>query len=151
MSDPRKPATSNVPGTGQTKRRGPAATPSETAARTGQPWPRSVPPSQGLEDGISSPLISQQSPPQRAGKVPIPRLRRDIDGPSGTTASQSSDSKHRVSHACESCRQRKTKCSGERPVCKHCEDFKIFCVYEDGKRDRTRKYICYPSVAIEEN
>jgi len=47
--------------------------------------------------------------------------------------------KHRVSHACEPCRHRKTKCSGERPVCKHCEDFRINCVYTDGKRDRTKK------------
>lgn len=27
-----------------------------------------------------------------------------------------------------------------RPVCKHCQDFKLTCVYADGKRDRFKKY-----------
>lgn len=47
--------------------------------------------------------------------------------------------KVRVSHACEPCRQRKTKCSGERPVCRHCEEFQYSCFYADGKRERTKK------------
>ncbi|KAL8663952.1 MAG: hypothetical protein Q9168_008006 [Polycauliona sp. 1 TL-2023] len=71
--------------------------------------------------------------------MPIPRLKRSSDDPSATGSSNSEQNKHRVTHACEPCRQRKTKCSGERPVCKHCEDFNISCLYEDGKRDRTRK------------
>lgn len=70
-------------------------------------------------------------------KIAIPRLRRDSDVTSAV--SSKGGDKHRVSHACEPCRHRKTKCSGERPVCKHCEDFKINCVYADGKRDRVRK------------
>ena len=69
-----------------------------------------------------------------AAKVAIPRLRRDSNI-SQTTAAE----KQRVAHACEPCRQRKSKCSGDRPVCKHCADFKISCVYADGKRDRSKK------------
>ncbi|KAI4177125.1 MAG: hypothetical protein LQ343_000607 [Gyalolechia ehrenbergii] len=61
----------------------------------------------------------------------------------------SAENKHRVSHACEPCRQRKTKCSGERPVCKHCEDFKITCIYADGKRDRTKRYFSCQLVPAE--
>lgn len=76
----------------------------------------------------------QRQKQQQGGKIAIPRLPREIDN-----ASANSIEKSRVSHACEPCRQRKTKCSGERPVCKHCEDFQINCVYADGKRDRTKK------------
>lgn len=94
-----------------------------------------------------SPLTSFQIPTipqdlraaqQHVAKIAIPRLRRGSDGASAVGSSTVGD-KHRVSHACEPCRHRKTKCSGERPVCKHCEDFRINCVYTDGKRDRTKK------------
>ena len=75
---------------------------------------------------------------QRIPKIAIPRLRRGSEGASAAGSSAVGD-KHRVSHACEPCRHRKTKCSGERPICKHCEDFRIDCIYADGKRDRTKK------------
>ncbi|KAL8849238.1 MAG: hypothetical protein Q9221_005768 [Calogaya cf. arnoldii] len=78
----------------------------------------------------------RQHTPQRAAKVPIPRLNKSKED---SSAAGFSGPHQRVTHACEPCRQRKTKCSGERPICKHCEDFSIDCVYEDGKRDRTRK------------
>ncbi len=71
-------------------------------------------------------------------KIAIPRLRRGSGGASAGGSSTVGD-KHRVTHACEPCRHRKTKCSGDRPVCKHCDDFRINCVYADGKRDRTKK------------
>lgn len=72
----------------------------------------------------------------KAAKVAIPRLKRSLD--SGDIGAKGS-SKHRVTHACEPCRHRKTKCSGERPTCRHCQDFKIACYYADGKRDRVKK------------
>lgn len=71
----------------------------------------------------------------KSAKVAIPRLRRDSEGYSSTK----SGGRHRVTHACEPCRQRKTKCSGDRPICKHCADFKIQCYYADGKRDRAKR------------
>ncbi|KAJ9609222.1 hypothetical protein H2200_006994 [Cladophialophora chaetospira] len=73
----------------------------------------------------------------KAAKVAIPRLKRSIDA-SGEDSSRAGG-RHRVNHACEPCRHRKTKCSGERPVCRHCQDFKITCFYADGKRDRVKK------------
>lgn len=88
-----------------------------------------------LLPALPQPRESYQPSPSSA-KVAIPRLRRDSNNSPASTVE-----KQRVSHACEPCRQRKTKCSGERPVCKHCEDFKITCLYADGKRDRTRKEI----------
>jgi Fungal Zn(2)-Cys(6) binuclear cluster domain len=74
----------------------------------------------------------------KAAKIAIPRLKKTVETAS---SSAKSSGRHRVNHACESCRQRKTKCSGERPVCTHCQDFKITCFYADGKRDRAKKYI----------
>ncbi|KAI9879214.1 MAG: hypothetical protein M1830_009215 [Pleopsidium flavum] len=82
--------------------------------------------------------LHSQTQPGQTPKIAIPRLRRDSDAGSGLGTSKGGD-KHRVSHACEPCRHRKTKCSGERPICKHCEDFKITCIYADGKRDRVKK------------
>ena len=75
----------------------------------------------------------------KTAKVAIPRLKRSSEG--AGEGSTRSGGRHRVNHACEPCRHRKTKCSGERPVCRHCQDFKISCYYADGKRDRAKKYI----------
>lgn len=82
----------------------------------------------------------------RAAKVAIPRLKRSLE--TGDVTSKPGG-RHRVTHACEPCRHRKTKCSGERPTCRHCQDFKIQCYYADGKRDRVKKYAfcCSPVFA----
>jgi hypothetical protein len=75
----------------------------------------------------------------KAAKIAIPRLKKTAAAAASTSARSSG--RHRVNHACEPCRQRKTKCSGERPTCTHCQDFKIACYYADGKRDRAKKYL----------
>lgn len=49
-------------------------------------------------------------------------------------------SRHRSKQACESCRHKKIKCSGERPMCSQCRDFEQDCYYESGKRDQEQKY-----------
>lgn len=77
----------------------------------------------------------------QAAKIAIPRLKKTTDAVSNSARSSR---RHRVNHACEPCRQRKTKCSGERPTCTHCQDFKITCFYADGKRDRAKKYLGPP-------
>jgi len=77
--------------------------------------------------------------PGSGAKVAIPRLKRSIDAAS--EGSSRLGARARVNRACEPCRQRKTKCSGEQPVCRHCQDFKIACFYADGKRDRVKKYV----------
>ena len=74
---------------------------------------------------------------EKGAKVAIPRLKRSVDF--DAEGSTRSGGRHRVNHACEPCRHRKTKCSGERPICRHCQDFKISCYYADGKRDRVKK------------
>lgn len=53
------------------------------------------------------------------GKVAIPRHR----------ASTAPRYNRRVPRACESCRQRKTKCSGDTPVCQQCHVLGGTCLY----------------------
>ena len=86
-------------------------------------------------------------PTSLASKVAIPRLPRRSETTSPTTSAKTGD-RNRVNHACEPCRHRKTKCSGERPSCKHCDGFRILCTYADGKRDRVKKY---GSIQVEDN
>ena len=38
--------------------------------------------------------------------------------------------------ACVACRERKTKCNGNRPVCKGCEQRETYCLYELGVGER---------------
>lgn len=65
-----------------------------------------------------------------AAKVAIPRAPSLLE--------QSNVNK-RVGHACESCREQKTKCSGDRPTCQRCQDLGLTCLYGDRKRERTAK------------
>ncbi|KAK9330252.1 fungal-specific transcription factor domain-containing protein [Lipomyces starkeyi] len=82
-------------------------------------------------------------PAQVNGKIAIPRRRPYSESIASVLApsqkSVTGAKSTRISHACESCRLRKTKCSGERPVCSHCRAFRIDCYYAHNKRDRTRE------------
>ncbi|KAK9390758.1 fungal-specific transcription factor domain-containing protein [Lipomyces mesembrius] len=82
-------------------------------------------------------------PAQINGKVAIPRRRTYGKSIASVLASSQKSvtgaKSTRISHACQSCRLRKTKCSGERPVCSHCRAFGIDCYYAHNKRDRTRE------------
>lgn len=49
----------------------------------------------------------------------------------------------RTSHACEPCRERKTKCDGERPSCRRCLHTGTPCHYGYGKGWRKRKYVVW--------
>ena len=75
----------------------------------------------------------------QAPKVAIPRLPRDPESALPPGPMREGFDKTRVSHACEPCRTRKSKCSGERPVCTHCKEYKLRCIYADGKRDRAKR------------
>lgn len=44
-----------------------------------------------------------------------------------------------VSRACEACRQKKTKCTGEKAGCRNCIGTSVPCNYTDGKREKTKK------------
>lgn len=138
---------------------------SECEASTATPIPQANPgqplQQQGLLGGlplereqINSPSDSHKPKEQCAPKVAIPRLRRGIQrrllrelqlhiqGEVETATAPGSlfiREKGRVTHACESCRQKKTKCSGDKPSCKHCREFTIACVYTDRNPDKPRR------------
>ncbi|KAL4873410.1 hypothetical protein BDV12DRAFT_159948 [Aspergillus spectabilis] len=61
-------------------------------------------------------------------KVAIPRQR------SGATPRYS----RRVPLACETCRLRKTKCSGDTPICRQCAELRVECRYPISWRERTK-------------
>ncbi|PYI05933.1 C6 transcription factor [Aspergillus sclerotiicarbonarius CBS 121057] len=71
-------------------------------------------------------LLSTTGAPSR--KVAIPRQR-------STAAPRYS---RRVPLACESCRQRKTKCSGDTPVCRQCKELRFTCHYPISWREKTK-------------
>lgn len=67
------------------------------------------------------------------GKVAIPRQR----------ANHAPRYSRRVPRACQSCRQRKTKCSGDTPVCRQCKELRITCDYPVSWRERTNRYVLH--------
>ena len=117
------------------------ATPSTTKSPDSNTQPSSRTPHSPSQAHVfrvpESPRTAPSDSSRKVAKVAIPRLKRSPDA-IGEGATRSGG-RHRVTHACEPCRHRKTKCSGERPTCRHCEDFKIACYYADGKRDRVKK------------
>ncbi|KAJ5366682.1 hypothetical protein N7541_000623 [Penicillium brevicompactum] len=66
---------------------------------------------------------------QANAKVPIPR----------TAQSTRWIARGRVSRACENCRDKKVKCSGNRPVCDRCRNTGAACFYGDRKKEKTVK------------
>lgn len=99
------------------------------------------------QQSTQPPVLTAQSTAQKTYQMPPPSTSTQpkIAIPRLKTASHTDASlaveKHRVSHACESCRRRKVKCTGEKPRCKHCTDFDLPCIYADGKRDRFKRYV----------
>lgn len=94
--------------------------------------------SQALVDGMrtdtasNSPTSSSGAPSrQRPRQVPIAR---------NTGSGYERPERARTSHACEPCRERKTKCDGERPSCRRCLHTGTSCHYGYGKGWKKRKY-----------
>ncbi|CAI7658084.1 unnamed protein product [Penicillium pancosmium] len=77
--------------------------------------------------------LGSTSRPSSTGpaKVAIPRSRSGIAPRYG----------RRVPRACESCRSRKTKCSGDTPVCRQCRELRISCQYPVGWKEKTKKQV----------
>lgn len=63
-------------------------------------------------------------------KVPIPRLRSSI----------APRNQGRIPRACERCRQRKAKCSGDSPTCQQCEALSLTCVYTMASKEQIKRY-----------
>lgn len=73
-------------------------------------------------------------------KVAIPRR------PPGKTQRYN----RRVPRACESCSQRKTKCSGDVPLCRQCQNLRTVCYYPASWSERLKRSVFegkfYPSL-----
>ena len=65
----------------------------------------------------------------------LPRPHQDRSLIKGSTAAYETG----VTPGCEPCRQRKINCNALRPICQHCKDCILSCVYTDGKRHRAKK------------
>ncbi|KAH8705682.1 fungal-specific transcription factor domain-containing protein [Talaromyces proteolyticus] len=68
-------------------------------------------------------------------KVAIPRWIRGDKSVNEVNA----EVLQRSSRACESCRQRKAKCTKDLPSCRACNDLQVSCYYVDGKIMRTKR------------
>ena len=55
----------------------------------------------------------------------------------------------RVPRACESCRQRKTKCSGDTPVCRQCRELRVNCHYPVGWREKMKKWANFETNSVD--
>lgn len=96
--------------------------------------PISVPNAASVADSgstLKTSKLGSTSRPDSTGpaKVAIPRSRSGIAPRYG----------RRVPRACESCRSRKTKCSGDTPVCRQCRELRISCQYPVGWKEKTKK------------
>ncbi|KAL4934488.1 Zn(II)2Cys6 transcription factor domain-containing protein [Aspergillus undulatus] len=107
----------------------PFQTPLQVQAETNQAYPR-VPPLAAF---------SNTEDPNHPRKMAIAKL-----GTNGNPNISQPPRKHRrhVSRACEPCRTKKTKCTGERDSkCQNCKLYKINCFFTDGKRERSKKQL----------
>lgn len=77
---------------------------------------------------------------QNRPKLALPRLHPRL--PDGESTVSANLGRNRVLQACQACKTRKVKCSGERPRCKQCIRQDALCRYEDGKREKSKRYVC---------
>ncbi|RAH79060.1 hypothetical protein BO86DRAFT_319463 [Aspergillus japonicus CBS 114.51] len=95
---------------------------------------KTFPHSFSLQDNPIPPLLRPSRDLSGIRKMAIPRLAE------GKEAVHSARSHRRhVSRACESCRQRKTKCTGDKSGCRNCRDAGMICCYTDGKREKSKR------------
>jgi hypothetical protein len=98
-------------------------------------------------ENISNSMMVQDTPVpslQRADselgikKMAIPRL---AEGAESAFTSPGRFHRRHVRRACESCRQRKTKCTGDKSGCRNCREAGIICCYTDGKREKSKRSV----------
>lgn len=47
----------------------------------------------------------------------------------------------RVQRACDNCRTRKVRCSGEQPRCQNCAIQSVPCIYSQARKDRLKEFV----------
>ncbi|EAW07246.1 CeGAL family transcription factor [Aspergillus clavatus NRRL 1] len=76
----------------------------------------------------------------------IPRL---TEGAESAFTSPGRFHRRHVRRACESCRQRKTKCTGDKSGCRNCREAGIICCYTDGKREKSKRQLASLSAKVQ--
>ncbi|KAJ5226286.1 hypothetical protein N7468_007511 [Penicillium chermesinum] len=79
-------------------------------------------------------------------KMAIPRL---AEGAESAFTSPGRFHRRHVRRACESCRQRKTKCTGDKSGCRNCREAGIICCYTDGKREKSKRQLASLSSKVQ--
>ncbi|KAJ5901681.1 hypothetical protein N7495_002209 [Penicillium taxi] len=79
-------------------------------------------------------------------KMAIPRL---AEGAESVFTSPGRFHRRHVRRACESCRQRKTKCTGDKSGCRNCREVGIICCYTDGKREKSKRQLASLSAKVQ--
>ena len=74
---------------------------------------------------------------QKQSPVAIKRLKRDEENWHQGSGLQNRS--QRARQACESCRNKKIKCYGEQPTCRHCRELGLECYYASGRRDQRQR------------
>lgn len=91
-----------------------------------------------LKGSASHALSSHRAEhPLTSKKMAIPRLAEGLE----TFSTPGRFHRRHVSRACESCRQRKTKCTGDKSGCRNCREAGIICCYTDGKREKSKRWV----------
>ncbi|OJJ45707.1 hypothetical protein ASPZODRAFT_512952 [Penicilliopsis zonata CBS 506.65] len=79
-------------------------------------------------------------------KMAIPRL---AEGAEAAFSAPGRFHRRHVRRACESCRQRKTKCTGDKSGCRNCREAGIICCYTDGKREKSKRQLASLSAKVQ--
>ncbi|KAJ5211038.1 Transcription factor [Penicillium cf. griseofulvum] len=98
--------------------------------------------------GVDNPIPHLQPGESEVGtkKMAIPRL---ADGAESAFTSPGRFHRRHVRRACESCRQRKTKCTGDKSGCRNCREAGIICCYTDGKREKSKRQLASLSAKVQ--
>lgn len=94
-------------------------------------------PSDSASQDNSAPSLQKSESEFGTRKMAIPRL---AEGAESAFTSPGRFHRRHVRRACESCRQRKTKCTGDKSGCRNCREAGIICCYTDGKREKSKRY-----------
>ncbi|KAJ7805635.1 hypothetical protein B0H14DRAFT_3882859 [Mycena olivaceomarginata] len=81
-----------------------------------------------LASGEASPASRRESHSDYSSGSPMPPSNLEFDTPP--------HARQRTTQACDKCRDRKTKCSGDHPVCKRCTARGLICHYSERERVR---------------
>ncbi|KAJ5895156.1 hypothetical protein N7495_006847 [Penicillium taxi] len=125
--------------------------PSEEGARNESYEPRSAP-------ATPCPSMSDLPPQQRAqgsatsgpgpaskSKIPLREAAKTSNSGKVAIPRQPVNAapryNRRVPRACLSCRSRKSKCSGDTPVCRQCRELRVTCHYPVGWREKMKKEV----------